>query len=333
MAKNNLLPFERCEREVFVRREVETSPKFGCNPNERPIEDHIEYSIVNIDKPKGPTSHQVSSYAQKILKLKKGGHGGTLDPGVTGVLAIAMGKATRVIQALLPAGKEYICIMHLHKELDPAKVKEACESFVGKIKQLPPIKSAIKRQERYRKIYYLEVLEIEEKDVLFVVGCQAGTYIRKLCHDIGVKLDTGAHMAELRRTKAGPFNESTIVSLQNLTDAFHYYKKDGDEKQLRKYVQPMEAAVRHLPKVWVMDTTVSSLCHGANLKVPGISKVEADIQVDEMIAVMTLKNELIGLGNAKMISKEMVKKDKGIAINVDKIFMPRDTYPRIEVKQ
>jgi H/ACA ribonucleoprotein complex subunit 4 len=327
--KTNLLPFEQSKRQVLVRREAETSPKFGLDPSKRSTEDLLDYGIVNIDKPKGPTSHQVSAYVQQITGLPKSGHSGTLDPQVTGVLPIALSKATKVVQALLTAGKEYVCVMHLHKDVTEAQVREACDDFVGRIKQLPPKKSAVKRQERFRKIYYLEILEIEEKDVLFKVGCQAGTYIRKLCHDIGVKLG-GAHMAELRRTKAGPFGEASLITLQDLTDAIWYWRNEKDDAMLRRMVMPMERAVDHLPKVWVVDTAIDTLCHGANLKVPGIAKVEDDIQPDEPVAVLSLKGELVAMGQAKMASRDMVKFGKGIAVKTERVFMDRGTYPKLD---
>jgi H/ACA ribonucleoprotein complex subunit 4 len=324
------LPFKEIEREQLVKREAKTSEKYGFFPEKRPVEQIIDYGIVNIDKPRGPTSHQVSSYVQKILNIKKSGHSGTLDPNVTGVLPVALGSATRISQALLYAGKEYVCIMHLHKPVEEDKIRKVCSGFIGKIKQLPPIKSAIKRQERYRKIYYLEILEIIGQDVMFKVGCQAGTYIRKLCHDIGQKLGVGAHMSELRRTKAGPFDETTTFTLQDLQDAYYFWKEKGNEKFIRKVIQPMENAVQHLPKIWVFDSTVDTLCHGADLKVPGISKLDSGILVGDLVAVLTLKDELVALGQTRMISKDMVKEEKGVAVKTKKVFMLSDTYPKIE---
>ncbi len=323
------LPFERIERTQLVRKPYKTDTKFGKPPSERSVEEHINYGIININKPKGPTSHQVSAYAKDILKLKKCGHSGTLDPKVTGVLAVATGRGTRIVQALLSAGKEYVCVMHLHKEIPEDIVRKTMESFVGKIKQMPPIKSAVKRQERFRKIYYITIYQIKGKDVLFKVGCQAGTYIRKLCHDMGQKMETGAHMAELIRTKAGPFKADNMVTLQDLRDAKHYYDTEKKEKFIRKVIRPIEDAVMHLPKVWILDSTVESLCHGQDLGVPGISMAESEIQVDELIAIMTLKEELVALGFAKMISKDMITKEKGIAIRCSKVFMEPGTYPKI----
>lgn len=324
------LPFEKMKRQVLVRLESETSSKFGCSPEERDAEKILQYGVINVDKPSGPTSHEVSAYVQKILAIKKSGHSGTLDPKVTGVLPVAVGRATRIVELLLTSGKEYVAIMHLHSEVDEDKIRKACGSFVGKIKQLPPIKSSVKRRERYRKIYYLDILEIQGQDVLMRVGTQAGTYIRKLLHDIGKSIGVGSHMAELRRTKAGPFDESTLVTLQDLADAYHYWKQDNNEEHLKKVIQPVESAVEHLPKVWVIDTAVDTICHGAGLKVPGISKVESDIQVGEKVAVMTLKNELVAVGDARMISREMVKKERGMAVKPSKVFMLTGTYPKIE---
>jgi len=161
---------------------------------------------------------------------------------------------------------------------------------------------------------------------LFVVGCQAGTYIRKLIFDLGKKLKIGAHMLELRRTKAGPFNEDTLFTLQDLTDAFYYYKHEKNDKFLRKVIQPVENAITHLSKIWVLDTTVDTLCHGAALNVPGVSKLHNTIKINDTIAIMTLKDELVALGTAKMSSEDILQKEKGLAVKTEKVFMKPDVY-------
>ena len=245
---------------------------------------------------------------------------------MTGALPIAVGRATRVVQVLLKAGKEYTAIMHLHKKIEEKKIKKVFKEFTGKIRQKPPIKSAVKRVERTREIYYLDILEIQDQDVLFRVGCEAGTYIRKLIHDMGKKLEIGAHMSQLRRTQAGPFTEETLFTLQDLQDAFYYYKKENKEKYLRKIIQPVENAIAHLPKLWVFDSTVEPLCHGSDLKIPGISKLNDKINKDDTVAVLTLKNELIALGTAILTSEEIMNQEKGIAVKTDKVFMDPETY-------
>ncbi|MFC1769155.1 RNA-guided pseudouridylation complex pseudouridine synthase subunit Cbf5 [Nanoarchaeota archaeon] len=319
------LPFEKIKRELITKKESNIS-KYGCPPEKRPTEELIKYGVINIDKPKGPTSHQVSDFVKRIQNLKKAGHSGTLDPGVTGVLPIAIGDATRVVQALLPAGKEYVCVMHLHKEVEEQIIKEELIKWVGKIMQKPPIKSAVRRILRPRTIYYINLIEIDGQDVLFKIGCQAGTYIRKFCHDFGKKLGVGANMAQLRRTKAGPFNESTLVTLQDLTDAFHYYK-EGNDKFIRKVIQTTESAITHIPKIYIVDGAVNSLTHGRDLALPGIAKYETNINKDDVVAVMTLKNELVCLGTSQLSSEDM-KKEKGIAVKVERVFMKNSVYPR-----
>ena len=103
----------------------------------------INFSLINIDKPTGPTSFSVSEYIKEQLNLNKTSHMGTLDPKVTGVLPIALDKATRIVQVLLPAGKEYVCLMHLHNGVDEDRIKKAFERFSGEIKQMPPVRSAV----------------------------------------------------------------------------------------------------------------------------------------------------------------------------------------------
>lgn len=327
MNEKFLLPYEKVKKELIIKRRSKTSSRFGSDPYTRPIDALFKYGIVNIDKPEGPTSHQTSAYAQKILKVKKGGHSGTLDPKVTGVLPVAFNRATRIVQALLPAGKEYICLMHLHKDVSDKDLELVMKKFTGRITQTPPIKSAVKRRARKRTIYYMKILDRIGQDVLFRVGTQAGTYIRKLVHDMGEALGTGAHMAQLRRTRAGPFKEDTLFTLQDLADAMHYLSK-GDETFVRRAIVPMEAAVEHLPKIFVLDSTVNSLCHGAELKLPGVSKFENPISIEDSVAIMTQKGELVALGEATMRSSDMLK-ESGVCAKVKKVFMEADVYPKV----
>jgi H/ACA ribonucleoprotein complex subunit 4 len=251
---------------------------------------------------------------------------------VTGVLPVALGKATRIVEVLLTAGKEYVCLMQLHKDIEKERLEKVCSSFVGKIKQLPPVKSAVARRVRERTVYYFELLDIEKRYVLFRVGCQAGTYIRKLVSDIGTKIG-GAHMVELRRTKAGPFKEENAFTLHDVMDSYHYYKEEGNEKYIRNVILPIEAAVAHLPKVWIADGAIDSLCHGTSLKMPGISKFESGIKKGDIVAVMTLKNELVCYGTAAADSGKIERSSTGVAIKPDAVFMETGTYPKREAQQ
>ncbi len=323
-----LLPWEEEQREIIIKKKATSDPKFGCLPYKRSVDELIANGIVNINKPQGPSSHQVSAYIQTILGISKAGHSGTLDPHVTGCLPIALENSTRITQALLTSGKEYICLMHLHQTHTKDVISKTIEDFRGTIHQLPPVRSAVKRAWRERLVYYFNILEINNRDVLFVIGCQAGTYIRKLVHDIGQQLGSGAHMQQLIRTKAGPFNYKTMWTLQDVRDAY-WYAKHGNEHFIRQVILPIESAITHLAHIWVLDSTVESLCHGATLGIPGISMLQSGIETGDTICILTLKGELIGIGTAQLSSTEISTKEKGLAACINKVFMKPGTYPRI----
>jgi len=316
--------------ELLHKAEGETDPNYGCPPDERPIEEYISKGVINLDKPSGPTSHEVDSWVKRILQVNKTGHGGTLDPRVTGVLPIGIDHATRVIHLLLEAPKEYVCLMRLHEEVDDCRIAEILREFQGKIFQMPPVKSAVKRELRVRRIYYVDLLEMEGQDVLFRIGCEAGTYIRKYCHDIGEALGTGAHMAELRRTMVGPFKEDeTLKNLQDVTDSFWEWQEEGNESPLRSAILPMEQAASHLPKVVVRDSAVDALCHGADLAAGGILSLSPYIEKGCTVTLVTLKGELVAAGESLHKSDIISEKSKGIMVDIKKVFMEPGTYPKM----
>ena len=217
------------------------------------IKELLNFGILVINKPEGPTSFSVSNYVMKKLELKKTSHFGTLDPAVTGVLPVALGRAVKLTGFFLGHDKEYIGVMHVHKEI-PLKYLQKIinEKFTGRIMQIPPVKSRVKREKREREIKSFELLEQEEKDFLFKAEVQGGTYIRKLVHDVGLAVG-GAHMAELRRIRAGIFDESNIVNLYDFDKAVELWKL-GDESMLRKMIIPAEDAIKKIiPEVQAKD--------------------------------------------------------------------------------
>lgn len=324
----NELPSDE-KREVLIKASDFTDEEYGCDPESRSIEEHLRMGIINLDKPPGPTSHEVVSWIKRILRIKKAGHGGTLDPKVSGILPVALQDATKLTQTLLPAGKEYVTVMHLHEDVDSEDLEKVIDSFVGEITQTPPVRASVKRRPRKRTIYYNNILEREERDVLLRVGCQAGTYIRKLCHDIGEALGCGAHMAELRRTRTGPFEEDeTLASLYDLVDAYSFWKEDGNESLLRDVVQTAETTVEHLPKITIRDGAVDALCRGASLAAPGVLSVETGISPGTLVAEMTLKGELVALAKASMTSQEIVDAEHGIVAEPERVVMEPGTYPK-----
>jgi H/ACA ribonucleoprotein complex subunit 4 len=218
--------------------------------------------------------------------------------------------------------------MRVHDDVNNDKIHSIMKEYIGDIYQRPPIRASVKRVLRIRKIYETEVIEIKSREVLFRIKCQAGTYVRKFCHDIGQSLACGAHMKELRRITTGPFDEELfLTTLQDLYDAFELFKEEGDEIPLRNIILPMEYGVKHLPKIFVKDTSVDTLCHGAPLALPGVSKFTDNFQKGDLIAIFSLKHELVALGEAQTNSEKLKETEKGLIASVKKVLMERNTYP------
>ena len=328
MAEEFKPPWE-LEPRTLIRVEAETNPDYGEDPYKRPLEKLLRLGVINLDKPRGPTSHELAAKVRELLGARRAGHGGTLDPAVSGVLPILLDDATKCAGAVMSGGKEYVCVMRLHCDIPYEKVEEAVRLFTGEIYQVPPVRSSVARSIRKRIIYRLEILEHSGRNILLRVACSGGTYMRKLCYDLGLYLKCGAHMQELRRIRAGPFTEDDSVTLLDLYEALLEFREEGDESGLRKAVKPVEEAVKHLPKVYLLDTAVDAICHGADLAVAGISKIEDNVRRGVLVAMMTLKGELIALGRSLMDAEEVLEADEGIAVDTERVIMNKGTYPSI----
>jgi len=235
-----------------------------ANIKEKSIAELLNFSIINLDKPSGPTSFTVSNFVMKSLNLKKTSHFGTLDPNTSGVLPVALSRACRLNEYFMHHDKEYVGIMRLHKEIELEKLKKEMKAFVGKITQLPPLRSSVKRAPREREVKKFEILEAEGKDVLFMAEVQAGTYIRTLIHNLGEKIG-GAHMLELRRTRASIFNEKDSINLYQLDSAIQEYKK-GNLSSLIKFLIPAEEAIKKvLPLIQLKSDNLKPFLTGKPL--------------------------------------------------------------------
>ena len=220
--------------------------------------------------------------------------------------------------------------MKLHSDVPEDKVTKVLDEFQGPLYQRPPVRSSVKRQLRTRTIYYIDFFEMDERNVLFKVGCEAGTYIRKLCYDVGEVLGCGAHMQELRRTRVGPFVEDkTLVTLHDISYLFSQWQETKDESMLRKFVYPMEKALELMPKIHVRDSAVDALCHGAHLTAPGVLSLDAGIKIGDTVAVFTQKGEAVTMSKAFVSSEKMLKMDHGFVAKTQRVLMPRGMYPKM----
>jgi len=306
-----------------------TNDNYGHYPDKRPIESLLYYGLVLVDKPAGPTSHEVVAWVKRALEIEKAGHSGTLDPGATGLLPVGLGEGTKALSVLLLGPKEYYALARLHSHVSDDRLKRVMHEFTGELYQRPPQRSSVRRVTRVRTVYEFDHLESYDRLVLMRILCQAGTYIRKIIYDVGEVLSPGATMVELRRTRVSNLSEqSSLVRLHDLADAFLRYKENKNDEKLRRLIIPIEHCLEGIRGITVRDTAVDALCHGAPLAVPGVVAVPEDLRVGELVGVYTLKGEIVGLGQAAMTKDEIEQNARGIAFAMKRIIMKPNTYPK-----
>ena len=243
--------------------------------------------IVIVDKPQGWTSQDVTARLRRVFQTRRIGHGGTLDPMATGVLPVFVGRATRGVEFFEHARKEYVTrlrpgivtdtqdmtgtILEEHAvQLDDEKIEDALSQFRGEILQIPPMYSAIKvngqklydlarkgktveREPRPVTIFDLTYLGMEDGCIRLRVSCSKGTYIRTLCHDIGARLGCGGCMESLRRTRAGEYDISQAVPLQQLLES----------ASPEQFLQPVDSMFRQYPAV-TLTSNQETRCRNGN---------------------------------------------------------------------
>ena len=284
-------------------------------PAERSPAELLEFGVVNLDKPPGPSAHQVVAWLRDMAGLERAAHAGTLDPKVTGCLPVLLGDATRMAQVFDDAIKEYVAVLELH-DRPPEGLRETVANFEGPIYQKPPRKSAVVRKLRVREIYDLDVLEVDGRQALLRVRCESGTYIRKLCHDIGLALGTGAHMGDLRRTSTGSFDDTALVTMHDLADALAWWDEDGDAAPLREIVQPAERALRDVPDVTIAPSAAESVADGAPVFAPGV--IECDPEPDgQLVACYTPDGAAVCIGT--LVGDPDA--DSGIVVELERVLV------------
>lgn len=245
--------------------------------------------VLIIDKPTGPTSHDVVTMVKKRLGARKVGHIGTLDPLATGVLPLCINEATKLARFLEKGEKEYLATIKLGEETDTydsegvvvakgditsitkESIVSAINDFKGRIKQIPPMFSAVKmdgvplyklarqcvtveRKPRDVEIYSIDITNITLPFITINVICSRGTYIRSLAFDIGRKLGCGAHLASLRRMKSGIFSLKDSISINDL--------KDLQEDILHNNIIPVERLFSNIPDIEVDTITANKIMDG-----------------------------------------------------------------------
>jgi len=322
------MTLKQLENLVEIDQDI-TDDAYGTYYDKRTIEQLLNYGIILLDKPPGPTSHETVAWTKRILKLPKIGHSGTLDPQVSGVLPLGLGEATKALGVLLYGPKEYHALGRVHSLPSKEKLEEVMDLFRGEIFQKPPQRSAVVRQTRTRTIYEFELLEQKERLLLTRILCESGTYIRKLYYDLGEILGPGATMIELRRTRVDQFRETDgLVTLHELANAFAIWEETKDDSKLMKMIKPVEYAFSELKSVVIRDSAVDAMCHGAQLAIPGILQISSNLKKGDIVAIYTQKGEAVALAESVMSEEEIRDATKGYAFQTKRIIMAPNTYPK-----
>jgi len=299
----------------------------GIDPEKLSIEQRLASGFILLDKPPGPTSHQIASWVRDLLGLERLGHGGTLDPFATGVLPLMAGKSMKLTKGILKTDKTYIAVLKFAQETNTKQLNDVIEKLTGRIYNVPPEISAVKVQVRTRKIYRFELIEATTKQAIVKIACEAGTYIRTIARDMGLLLGYNVELKELRRENSGRFSLTDCVTLQEIADAVWLWKECDDSNALEKIIHPTEKLLLDKPYIIVKDSAASALCHGAPLLRPGLIEVSDKLSSGLEVAAFTSKNEVVGIVKMSKGFTEISNETSGEIGKPVMILMEQERYP------
>jgi tRNA pseudouridine55 synthase len=287
-----------------------------------------EGAFLLVDKPRGPSSHQVTAWARDLLGVPVAGHAGTLDPNVSGLLWVGVGPALKLLPLVLEFPKRYIASVVLHGPVPVKEVEKVLKEFTGPIYQTPPVRSAVKRERRVRTIHRLDLVEADGTRLLLDLTADSGTYVRTLAVDVGEALGLGGHMEELRRVATGPFREKEAISLATLADAAAA-RVTGDPAPLLALLHPIDEVWREFPSIVVKEGAASALAHGAGLASGGILALPKPFARGARLALISRSGELIATGVALHSSEEVGHVKHGWVVDETRVFVDPSRFPAL----
>ncbi len=262
------------------------------------LDELLHCSFIFVDKPRGPSSHEITTFVKKLLGAQKAGHAGTLDPQVSGVQIIGLNKAARLLRYVVGQDKEYIGVLRLRQAPeDIAHLQKQMDRLVGKIRQMPPKESAVAKRRRERKVYEFTALELLNRTALFRARVEAGTYVRVLCTDVG-KAFGGGIMLQLRRTRVGRIGERRLVRLPDLADALYLAKNKRDVKPLQAMLVPVKEMLK-LPCLCIRPAAVEAVCRGSPLAISDVSAAEVRAQEGQEMQLTDEDGKLVAIAQFK----------------------------------
>lgn len=283
-------------------------------------------AFLLIDKPRGPSSHQVTAWVRDLLGVARAGHAGTLDPNVSGLLWIGVGPALKLLPLVLEFPKRYVGVVVTHAPAEPAALDRVLAEFTGPVYQTPPVRSAVRRERRVRTLHRLTLVERTRDRWLLDVVADSGTYIRTLAVDLGEALGVGAHLAELRRVGTGPFREEEAVPLSVLADACARARA-GDGAPLAALLHPLPEVWKEFPQLVLKDAAASAVVHGAGLAAGGIQSVSRPFPAGAAVALVSRGGTLLATGEALVEAAELGRRHDGWVVRPTRVLADASDFP------
>lgn len=305
-----------------------TDAAFGTAPDDRTLEQRLASGFILVDKPAGPTSHQLAAWARDLLGLERLGHGGTLDPFATGVLPLMSGRCMKITNKILKHQKTYIAVFRFRTMPDLEALNATMATLTGRIYNVPPEVSAVKVQVRTRTIHSFELLDTEGHDAVARITCDAGTYIRTMARDMGLLLNTPVALKELRRESSGMFDLNHCITMDQLADAVWLWKECGQVDAINAIIHPIEKLLVDVPRCTVKDSAVAALAHGAPLLRPGLISIPTGLKKGTELLVTSLKEEAVGFVKLKADSDDIPSMESGELARPSMVLMDTEVYPR-----
>jgi len=321
--------------EWVVDDSAKTNQAFGCHPQDRSLEDLLECGVILIDKPSGPSSHQLAAWARSMLGIKRIGHGGTLDPFATGLLTLLCGRSTKITGELLKKPKSYVAVIRFKHPIDDGEILGLVSKMQGEIYNVPPKESAVKIQVRSREITRSDLIQTEEggRVHLISIDCDAGTYIRTLIRDLGLLSGNECELLELHRSSSGSLNDQMSCTMQQLADAVFLWREHDDPRGLSRLLAPVETVLDDMPRVMIKDGAVAALSHGAPLARPGIVSVPKGLPIGSVVLLSSLKGEAVAIAELSVESDKISEMKTGQVATPKTVIMQPGVYPQTWSKE
>jgi len=309
---------------------AKTNQSFGSTPSQRPLEELMECGVILIDKPSGPSSHQLAAWARSLLGIKRIGHGGTLDPFATGLLTLLCGRATKITGEILKKPKSYVAVLRFKNPILKEDLSDLVNKMQGDVYNVPPKESAVKIQVRSRKISKTELIQSEEGDRVHLVSidCEAGTYIRTLVRDLGLLTGNDCELLELHRSMTGSLDDQMACTMQQLADAVFLWREHDDPRGIKRLLSPVEAVLGGIPNLVIKDGAVAALSHGAPLARPGVVSVPKGLIAGSRILISSLKGEAVAIAELTVGSDSIPTMKSGQIATPRTVIMQPGDYPQ-----